>query len=97
MLERRSEISTGDLSAEVTAGRSQNHRSTDGLQERNKAKRSGNGCLKRGAPLVPKLCRRQLEKCGVGKPHEGRVVGKWKRNVQKEREHERISTSVRKG
>ena len=26
----RSEISTGDLSAEVTAGRSQSHRSSDG-------------------------------------------------------------------
>jgi len=29
-------------------GRSQSHRSTDGLQEQNKAKRSGNGCLKGG-------------------------------------------------
>ena len=87
----------GDLQPEVTGGRSQNHRSTDGLQEQNRAKRSGNGCLKRGTPLVPKLCGRQPEKCGVGKPHEERVVGKWRRKVQKVCKHERISASARKG
>ena len=76
----------GDLQPEVTGGRSQNHRSTDGLQEQSKAKRSGNRCSKRGTPLVPKLCRRRPEKRRVGTLREERVVGKWRRKVQKERQ-----------
>ena len=38
----------GDLPPGVTGGRSQSHRSTDGLREQNKTKRSGNGCFKTG-------------------------------------------------
>jgi hypothetical protein len=72
----------------VTGGRSQNHRSTDGLQEQGKAKQELETVPKRkfditgGSPPVPNLCRGQPEKRGVGKPREERVVGKWKRNEQ---------------
>ena len=42
MLGRYREISTGDLQPEVTGSRSQNHRSSEGMQEQTRPTRSGN-------------------------------------------------------
>ena len=42
MLGRYCEISTGDLQPEVTGSRSQNHRSSEGMQEQTRPIRSGN-------------------------------------------------------
>ena len=81
----------GDLQPEVTGRRSQSHRSSAGLQEQARPNRSGNAVQtisldNRGAaPFVPNPCRRQTEKCGVGKPHQPRVAGRWTRRVQKAR------------
>lgn len=51
----------GDLRPEVTGSRSQSLRSTEGLQEQDKAERHGNGCHKEGSPLVPKPCKGSLK------------------------------------
>ena len=40
---------------------------------------------------------RQTEKRGKQSRAEGREAGKWKREIQEEREHERNGDSVRKG
>ena len=90
-LGRFSEISTGDLPPGVTGGRSQSHRSTDGLQEQTGPTRTGNGAQTKVwitgvRPLCLNIGRRLPEKRGVGKPRQERVVGKWMRNVQKERQ-----------
>ena len=47
--------------------------------------------------LEPKFMQRQTEKRGKQSRAEGREAGKWKREIQEEREHERNGDSVRKG
>ena len=55
------------------------------------------GVLLGGRTLEPKLMQRQPGKRGKQNRDEGREAGKWKRDRQEEREHERNGGSVREG
>lgn len=87
----------GDLPPEETGGRSQSLRSTVRLKSGTGRNGWETGVMLGGRTLEPKLMQRQLEKRGKQSRAEGREVGKWKREIQEERERERNGGSVRKG
>ena len=61
------------------------------------AKRLGNWRHAGGRTLEPKLMQRQSGKRGKQNRAEGREAGKWKREIQEERERERNGGSAREG
>jgi hypothetical protein len=85
-LGRCSEISGETCRAGVTAAGVRTIVVPMGCKSRTGPYRWETGIVLGELTQVPNLCKRQPEKCGVGKPHEGRVVGKWMRNEQKVRQ-----------